>query len=51
MGWKLNASRHYDAAARSYEELYGIEQSRKHTVALSLVEVSGEDLVLSLIHI
>ena len=43
---KLEASRYYDSIASSYTELYGVEQARKHALALSLAGVDEDDVVL-----
>ena len=46
MEWKRDSQRHYDRVANIYEELYGVEQARKHSIALSLLKVGVGDVVI-----
>ncbi len=46
MEWKRDSQRHYDCVAGVYEELYGVEQARKHSVALSLLRVGVGDVAV-----
>ncbi|MCX8204147.1 MAG: methyltransferase domain-containing protein [Candidatus Nezhaarchaeota archaeon] len=46
MARRVSTPKYYDELSRSYSELYGPEQLRKHTLALSLVETSRGAVIL-----